>query len=104
MNFKIWLESVSIMKTIERLTRECDALPDTDNDADLFGEKNYKQIMLPFYTTLLKNLDKPELVRRLEAADLSGPAYAVYRRINAGGHPVRDFLILQANNLNRMEK
>lgn len=83
---------------LESLLAQVRALPDTDVDADLWQVKNCKQIMLPFYEHLLQVLDA-ELCQRLAACDLTGDALAVYRRINAGGHPVRDYLILKANNL-----
>lgn len=95
-----FIQKHAISHVISDLIAECRQLPNTDVDSELFQEKNLKSIMLPYFEHLLSLCDDPELIRRLAECDLGGPALLVYRRINAGGHPVRDYLILTAAGLN----
>ena len=81
---------------ISECRAQAQSLPDSDKavEHDLFAERNYKDLMLGFFDTVLAHAGNPEMEKRLDAADLSGTPAEVWRRINAGGHPVRDLLIL----------
>ena len=99
MNFRQFLENIDGVKgAINTLLLKSKALPSSDDPHDLFGKKNHKSILVPYYEDLLKNLDET-LAQMLSGIPLSDDPLVVYRTINAGGHPVRDYLILKAHGL-----
>lgn len=99
MRFRQFLENTEQIRTaIQSLLMKSQQLPDTDKDEDLWGEKNNKRNLVSFYQDVLHGLDD-ELARRLSSIPLDGDPHQVFKIINSGGHPVRDYLILKANGL-----
>lgn len=100
-SFKQFVENIEqAQSAIQRLLAQCEQLPDLDNGGDVFGPDNHKQVMISFFKDVLRGMDE-NLAQRLQGIPLDGDPYQVFRTINSGGHPVRDYLILKANNLNR---
>lgn len=86
---------MTIKETIQKFLKEAKDMPDdTRTTINLWDERNYKLILISFYEDLLAAIDHPTILSRLSECDLSGDALSTYKIINAGGHPIRDGLIL----------
>lgn len=71
-------------------------MADKPEEKSLFDQPDKTpEFAAQFFVDLLQGILKsPEMMRRCQAADKSGTAIEVYRRLNAPGHPVRDGLIM----------
>jgi len=88
---------------IKELLEEIQKLPDPPDEIDLFGPKYLKNVYNKFFEDVLNCLNNKykrsqqmsdQLNDLLQQDGLCGSLEEIYERINAGGHPIRDTLIL----------
>lgn len=83
---------------IERKVRnwidEAQRLPIIPWSYDLFAPKNDREYIINFFEDVLKHLHNPKFANRVFMAYKEMDCTTAWRTLNAGGHPVRDGLIL----------
>jgi hypothetical protein len=93
----------NIESKLKNILLKVNALPDTDQDDDLFQkDKNYKFVMKNFFNDLLRGVQSSELVRnKILNCDLNRDPYEIFRDLNSPQSDVRNALILWSNKLDK---